>query len=514
MLISATSRLITNLQSLGIRVPDGISGRKGGAGPAEGRAFILNDIPVNIPISANFVSDSPYLLKKVGGKYILLEDDKEISEIGVVPEPQFYRLQTQDGISYQKIALFHGNNCLATTVLQECIFWRSGRSCAFCGTELSLKSGRTTAKKTPPQLAQVAMAAKDLDGVSHVVLTSGTGDPPSSEISYLADCAQAIKQASDLPIHAQFIPPEDLAMLETLKSAGIDTVGIHIESFDEDVLASVAPAKAAMGFKAYEGAWQEAVRIFGSNQVSSFLIAGLGESPQSIVWGSEVLADLGVYPYIVPLRAIPGSKMAACAPPAPETMTRIYTAVASILKRKGLSSHAAKAGCVRCGACSALHTYEKQPAQMTYHSARNEQEIAEAFAIRHAVFVKEQGLFETSDVDQHDAASIHLVAKIGNETIGTVRVFQPEGNANGHWIGGRLAVLKRFRKGRAGAQLVKEAMKRVKKKGATCFTAHIQEKNVPFFKRLGWRPIASMQNFMNRPHQKMQADLNQVPDEY
>jgi hypothetical protein len=35
----------------------------------------------------------------------------------------------------------------------------------------------------------------------------------------------------------------------------------------------------------------------------------------------------------------------------------------------------------------------------------------------------------------------------------------------------------------AGALLVKEAMKRVKKKGCTRFTAHIQENNVSFFKK-------------------------------
>jgi len=354
MKTSTVANLITDLQSMGIRVPDGMSGRKDGAGPAEGRAFILNNISVTIPIDANYVSDSPYTLKKNGEKYILLKNEKEISEIGVVPEPHFYRLLTQDDMSHSKIALLHGKDCLATTVLQKCVFWRSDRQCGFCGTEFSLKRGRTTAQKTPQQLAEVALAAKEKDKVSHVV---------------------PIKKASGLPIHAQFIPPKDLSLIDSLKSSGVDTVGIHVECFDWDVLSRVAPAKAAMGLKAYERAWLKGVRVFGSNQVSSFLIVGMGESPQSVVRGSEVLADLGVYPFIVPLRPIPGSKMEACVPPSPETMKRIYRAVATILKRKGISSKASKAGCVRCGACSALHAYEKQPAELTCHTARDEKEI-------------------------------------------------------------------------------------------------------------------------------------------
>lgn len=513
MQFSPASNLITNLQRFGIRVADGMSGRNGGAGPAEGRAFILKNIPVNIPISAKFVSDSPYTLKKEGEKYILLEDDIEVSEISVVPEPHFYQLRTRDNIAYRKIALLHGKDCLATTVLQKCIFWRSDRQCGFCGTELSLKSGRTTAQKTPRQLAEVALAAKEKDKVSHVVLTSGTGNPPFSEIGHLAACAHAIKKASGLPIHAQFIPPKELSLMETLKAAGVDSVGIHVECFDWDLLTRIAPAKAAMGLKAYERAWQKAVRVFGSNQVSSFLIVGMGESAQSVVRGSEILADLGVYPLVVPLRPIPGSKMEACVPPSPETMERIYGAVANILKRKGLSSKASKAGCVRCGACSALHAYEKQPAKLTCHTARNAKEVAGALAIRHEVFVKEQRIFKTTDVDKHDPASIHLVAKIGDEVVGTVRVFAAEDNDNNHWIGSRLAVLKPFRTGRAGAYLVKEAMKRVKQRGGTFFTAHIQENNVSFFKRLGWEPIDSIQNYMNRPHQLMRADLDRVPDD-
>ena len=58
----------------------------------------------------------------------------------------------------------------------------------------------------------------------------------------------------------------------------MDSVGIHVESFDIDVLSKVAPCKARIGQAEYVRAWKKAVEIFGPNQVSSFLIVGLGES--------------------------------------------------------------------------------------------------------------------------------------------------------------------------------------------------------------------------------------------
>ncbi|MFH0726696.1 MAG: MSMEG_0568 family radical SAM protein [Pseudomonadota bacterium] len=506
--------VITGLQSLGVRVPETITGRNGGAGPAEGSAFIIGNSPVNIPIAGGYVKHSPFALEWNDHHYLLTREGTACLPVAVVPEPAVYRLKDPAGIPYRQIALLHGKDCLATTVLQRCVNWKNQRRCAFCATEVSLERGSTLARKTPAQLAEVARLAVKLDGVRHMVLTSGTGDPSGSEIAYLAHCVAAIKTAIDLPIHVQFLPPADLSLMDRLKQAGTDTVGIHIESFHGPTLEQMAPAKSEIGLAHYEKAWQRAVALFGPNQVSSFLIAGLGEPPESLVDGSEVLADLGVFPFVVPLRPIPGSRLENRLPPDAALMGRIYEAVAGILHRKGLASQKSLAGCVRCGACSALSFYEKPAADFTCHSARSERELSEAFAIRHRVFVDEQGIFTGTDRDEQDTISIHLIARQGEKMVGTVRVFPDPGNDNGHWIGGRLAVHPDYRVFRIGASLVKEAMKRVKKKGCTVFTAHVQEKNVRFFQKLGWTPIGSMETIRGRPHRHMRADLDRVPEEF
>lgn len=498
-------QLISDLLSFGIRVPADIIGRKNGAGPAEGRSLIIDGKTVNASINSPYASASPYSLESGPDGYTLYRNGRRVTQVSVVAEPSFYRRQTEEGIDYRKIALLHGRDCLATTVLQTCRHWRSAEQCHFCATELSLKNGTTLARKTPAQLAEVAAAAKVLDHVSHVVLTAGTADPSGTEITYLAQCTAAIKQASGLPVHVQFAPPPDLTWMDALHEAGVDTVGIHIESFDQGILERMAPAKARIGLAHYKKAWKRAVTLFGANQVSSFLIAGLGEPASSVVRGSTILADLGVYPFVVPLRPIAGTRCTITCPPPAHHMQPLFEAVADILQKKGLTTANCKAGCVRCGACSALKAYERPEMEIVYHRALTVGEIEAALAVRREVFVTEQAMFLNTDIDEHDAVSIYIVAKAGDTVAGTVRVY-PHNKDAGHWVGGRLAVSKPYRAGSVGAGLVKEAVKQVMLQGCTHFTAHVQEQNVPFFERIGWTAIGPTADYRGRPHQQMQAD--------
>ena len=225
------------------------------------------------------------------------------------PKPRFYELSTADGVPYWQVALLHLDS-LASTVIQTCIYWGNSDQCRFCGIELSLEAGQTIAVKTPAQLAEVAVAARDLDGAVDVTLTTGTTRGPDRGALYVARCAEAVKDASGLPVQVQFEPPEDLSVLDRVKDRGVDSVGMHVESFDPAVLARVAPAKARTGIEGYFRAWERAVQLFGPGQVSTYVILGMGEDPEVTARGCQRAMDIGVYPFIVPLRPVPGSLMA------------------------------------------------------------------------------------------------------------------------------------------------------------------------------------------------------------
>ena len=101
----------------------------------------------------------------------------------------------------------------------------------------------------------------------------------------------------------------DLDVINEVHDLGIDSVGIHVETFDPQVLARVAPGKARTGIERYFAAWERAVSLFGEGQVSTYVILGMGEDLELTVAGCRRAIDMGVYPFVVPLRPVAGSLM-------------------------------------------------------------------------------------------------------------------------------------------------------------------------------------------------------------
>jgi radical SAM protein (TIGR04043 family) len=322
----------------------------------------VEGVAVTVPVGADYVASSPFVLRREDEGWGIYRDRARIATADPLERPRFYDLTTADGVPYWKIALLHLDS-LASTVLQTCTYWGTTDQCRFCGIELSLEAGRTIAVKRPDQLAEVAVAAKELDGVVDVTLTTGSTSAPDRGARYLGRCARAIKQATGLPIEGQFEPPADLGVLDEVHDDGLDSVGMHVESFDPDVLARIAPGKARTGIDGYFRAWERAVEVFGAGQVSTYVILGMGEDPELTVEGCRRAIDAGVYPFVVPLRPVPGSLLGDCLPPAPDYMDRVYRQVAPYLVARGLGSGDVRAGCARCQACSAISVLERDLAR-------------------------------------------------------------------------------------------------------------------------------------------------------
>jgi radical SAM protein (TIGR04043 family) len=183
-----------------------------------------------------------------------------------------------------------------------------------------------------------------------MTITTGTPNLKDHGSRMLTNAVDAVKKRVDLPVHVQLTPSEKV-YLEQLYTSGADTIGIHVECFDKDVMKKVCPGK--LGFD-YRAALKEAVKIFGENQVSSIIIAGLGEDPKLMKSGFEDLASLGVIPYLVPFRPLPGALLENRLPPDPGYMKRLYIDLAHAIRASGLHIDKHRAGCVRCGACSAI----------------------------------------------------------------------------------------------------------------------------------------------------------------
>nr|WP_183395699.1 MSMEG_0568 family radical SAM protein [Hansschlegelia beijingensis] len=360
-----TEELINALQSSGVRLVDpsaGADSRRGGAGPSDHKAITIDGMTVMAPVHTAPAFDSPYLVEKPDafGRSRLTRDGKVIADVSFPLRPRFYELSTADGVEYWKIATLHGRDVLATTVLQSCVRYQSrAKTCQFCAIGESLAAGRTVERKTPAQLAEVAEAAVRLDGVRHMVMTTGTPPGKDRGAAILAESAAAVRAAVDLPIQAQCEPPNDDAWFGRLREAGVDALGMHLEAVTPEVRARIMPGKAQVSLERYDAAFAAAVPVFGRGQVSTYILAGLGDAPEAILATCERLIGLGVYPFVVPFVPISGTPLERHPTPSADFMDAILRPLARMLVAGGLKATDVKAGCAKCGACSALSTYER-----------------------------------------------------------------------------------------------------------------------------------------------------------
>jgi radical SAM protein (TIGR04043 family) len=363
-----TEELINELQSYGVRLVDpkaGADSRRGGAGPSDHKAITIDGVTIMAPVHTAPAFESPYLVEKPDafGRSRILRGDVAIAEASFPSQPKFYALKTQDGIPYSKIAVLHGRDVLATTVLQTCIRYQSRtKTCQFCAIGQSLAAGRTVERKTPAQLAEVAKAAVELDGVKHMVMTTGT--PPGADrgASILAESAAAVKAAVALPIQVQCEPPDDDAWFGRMKVAGADALGMHLEAVTEPVRRRIMPGKAQVSVERYFQAFKAAVPVFGRGQVSSYILAGLGDTREEILSACRQMIAIGVYPFVVPFTPISGTPLESHPTPSAAFMNGLLGPLAQMLIAGGLKSTEVKAGCAKCGACSALSTFERDAA--------------------------------------------------------------------------------------------------------------------------------------------------------
>ena len=418
-------RLLVELQSLGVRVEeedgDALPGRRGGAGPSDALFLWVRGLPLTVPAHASFVQASPYVLRRNGRKATLFRDDELIGPVTVPRRPKIYDMETADGIPYWKIALLHLDS-IASTVVQKCIYWGTHEQCGFCGIELT-RGEQTIPVKTPAQLAEVCTAARDHDHAVDVTLTTGSLNRRDRGAIYISRCAAAIKEASGLPIQVQFEPPDDLRVLDEVKRAGVDAVGIHSETFDPEVLARVAPGKAQCGIEGYFATWERAVEVFGRGAVTTYVLLGHGREAGADRRGLPARGRDGRLPVRGPAAAgarHADGRLAGAGPglrrphlrrgvghdrrrrPEPPRRQGRLRPLPGLLGAVGLGARGG-AGAGRCPRRRSL-------ARLTCRLVETADELAAHHAVRHQVFVLDQRLFVGNDRDERDLAADTLHA--------------------------------------------------------------------------------------------------------
>jgi len=129
-----------------------------------------------------------------------------------------------------------------------------------------------------------------------------------------------------------------------------------------------------------------------------------------------------------------------------------------------------------------------------------------AYAIRHAVFVEEQGISADLEIDDYDSIAEHALAYVNGQCVATARIYLDEQNPSKAKIG-RMAVLKEFRGQGIGTALLGEAIRAGMMQGASVFELHAQQSAVPFYAKLQFKPDGAIFDEVGIPHQCMRLVL-------
>jgi radical SAM protein (TIGR04043 family) len=357
--------LLNDIQAEGIRIEgiDDLTIRKGGAGPTDHKAVTIFNTTLMIPVYSSAAKKSSFeaTAPTKMGLASLKKDGKIITTIRFIGEPKFYKEQTSDGIPFWKIARLHSKDVLATTVLQNCIRYKEKEtSCQFCAIGESLKYDTTIAYKKPQHLAEVAKRAVELDGISQFIMTTGTPATSDRGAKILYESVSAVAEAVSIPIQVQCEPPDDFEWFSKLKNAGASAIGMHLEAVSNRVRNKIMPGKAEVSIAFYFKAFEAAVKVFGKGNVSTYILAGLGDTQKEILEMSRKLIAIGVYPFVVPFVPIGNTPLQNHASPNKDFMHEILDQLARELVSAEMTSDTLESGCAKCGACSTLSSFEKK----------------------------------------------------------------------------------------------------------------------------------------------------------
>ena len=143
---------------------------------------------------------------------------------------------------------------------------------------------------------------------------------------------------------------------------------------------------------------------------------------------------------------------------------------------------------------------------------QTDEQRRDAFAVRHAVFVEEQGVPEELELDEHDDAATHFVAYDEGEAVGAARLRRYGGDSDTADAPPtakveRVAVLEARRGEGWGRRLMDCLEATARERGYDRLTMHSQTHAAGFYEQLGYERHGAEFEEAGIPHVEMRKRL-------
>ncbi|MDR2944342.1 MAG: radical SAM protein [Methanosarcinales archaeon] len=233
-------------------------------------------------------------------------------------------------------ALAHCPEQAYLNLSEKCIF-----DCKYCS--VPILRGHTKTKEETLKIIKDAFSKGNAKAIS---ITSGVEKTPEGELERVLELMPELKKMN-VPVGVSIYPVSGGS--EKLKKAGVSEVKYNIEAADPEIFKRVC---SDLSETAVFDELEEAVRLFGRGKVFSNVIAGLGETDESIERMIEKLADLGVISCVRPIYENALRKNDCFMErPSKERLLKLFEAQKKISQKYDLCPEKSETMCSLCTGC-------------------------------------------------------------------------------------------------------------------------------------------------------------------
>ena len=203
-------------------------------------------------------------------------------------------------------------------------------NCGFCSQARESKSGSELLSRVSWPTFPACQVVERLEAAFH---TGKIGRVCIQALNYasvfddLSTLVQAIKSRVAIPVSVSCQPKneQDIARLH---NSGVDRIGIALDASTEELFKEIKGSRALGPYEWNEQfrKLREAVAVFGEGNVSTHLIAGLGETEQELLGLVQKIVDMGVLPALFAFTPIRGTRCEGFPQPAIDSYRRVQLA--------------------------------------------------------------------------------------------------------------------------------------------------------------------------------------------
>jgi hypothetical protein len=277
-----------------------------------------------------------------------------------IPIPRYLNATLSNGVPLadRGIIMSHCYNTCTTVFAYKCKHFDNKEECKYCEIDPVGKgvSGFPDIQDID-EFAEAVAIAQQKENMRSLTITTGTFDENELVVKRYLDLLKKIREKTDVSIHIQFEPVDDLSLIGEIAQY-VQSIGIFLEIYDEEIRKQICPGKSRNSREKYKRNWAEAAKRIPKGSVTSACLLGFGEDLQKVAESAEEFAAVGATTAMLFIRSknefMSGRIPSYLEAPIDE-LVDLYLKVAASLKKHDVHYRPIEAaGCAGCQGCSGM----------------------------------------------------------------------------------------------------------------------------------------------------------------